>query len=431
MTTKLDIAMRVLISGAGIAGSTLAWFLAKNGARVTVLEKASALLPHGQNVDIQGTARQVVRMMGLTEEVLRRNTTEKGTKFIDPKGRPFAPFPVQKGASAVSMTSPYEILRADLAAIFYEAARDYPNVDYQFGTTVKRVISNDDRSVKVESSNGDVEEYDLLVAADGQWSKVRKQCFSPDSIDVIFRNMIAVYWTIPRVPSDDDWWNVYQALGSKIITLRPDPYGTIRAMLCRMPRNEAEKKEWLDAAKSDKKAQRDFLRKEFGNAGWQSQRLLDAMEEAPDFYFHVIEQIKMAKWSSNRVICLGDAAYAPSPLTGMGTSLAITGPYVLAGELSKLKPGESPTNALETYERTFRPFVDKVQDIPSWVPGVAYAETEIRRWIFSTFISTISRIASIPWVAKKFGDDGDQNDFPLPQYSTLNLETQSQEKLGS
>jgi 2-polyprenyl-6-methoxyphenol hydroxylase-like FAD-dependent oxidoreductase len=219
--------MHVLISGAGIAGPTLAWFLAKTGARITILEKNKIILPHGQNVDLQGSAVTAVRRMGLLDKVKQRNTKETGTQFIGPNGKPFAPFPVTEGSSA-SMTSEYEILRGDLASIFYEATKDHPNVDYVFDTTVKDVISNNDDSVKVELSNGEVLEFDLLVAADGQWSKVRKQCFSEESVKAVNLGMYAVYFTVPRVRSDNDLWNIYVALRSRVVAIRPDPYGRKR-----------------------------------------------------------------------------------------------------------------------------------------------------------------------------------------------------------
>jgi 2-polyprenyl-6-methoxyphenol hydroxylase-like FAD-dependent oxidoreductase len=216
--------MRVLISGAGIAGPTLAWFLANTGARVTIVEKCKSLLPHGQNVDLQGSAVTVVKRMGLLDEVKRRNTKETGTQFIGPNGKPFAAFPVTEGSSA-SLTSEYEILRGDLAMLLYEATQDHPNIDYVFNTTVKDVISNGNESVKVELSNGEVQEFDLLVAADGQWSKIRKQCFSAEAVKAVSSGMYAVYYTVPRVPKDNDMWNIYVALKSRVVTVRPDPYG--------------------------------------------------------------------------------------------------------------------------------------------------------------------------------------------------------------
>ena len=410
--------MRVLISGAGIAGPTLAWFLVKAGAHVTIVEKSHSLLPHGQNIDIQGSAISVVKKMGLMDEIRRWNTTEQGTQFLNPKGRPYAVFPVK----TASLTSEFEILRGDLAAILHNATKDHPNVNYLFDTTIKEVVSNDDNGVKVELSHGEVQEFDLLVAADGQWSRVRKQCFPPEYVNAVDKGLYAVYYTVPRLPSDNDWWNIYMALRSRNISLRPDPHGTIRAMFNLMPCNDVQKKAWMKASKSDRQTQEELLRREFTDAGWQAQRLLDAMDQAPDFYFHVIEQIKLSKWSISRVICLGDAAYAPTPLTGMGTSLAIIGAYVLAGELSKLKDGEHPSKALEAYENIFRPFVEESQKLPSFVPAIAHPETAWKRWIFQTFAWVLSKVVTIPWLAKRLDAYEKEETFPLPQYPSFNDE---------
>ena len=404
--------MRVLVSGAGIAGPALARCLAKFGTSVTIVEKSHVILPHGQAVDIQGSAVTAMKKLELLDQVKQCNTTEKGTRMIDPKGRPFASFPVQEGSSA-SFTSEYEILRGDLAAIFYKATKDHPNIEYLLGTRIKEVISNNEGNVNVELSDGKVHNYDLLVAADGQWSKLRKQCFPPECLTVVDKGMYAVGFTVPRLPSDTDWWNVYHALGSKIIALRPDPYGTTRALFSIMPCNDAQKRAWQAASRSDRQTQEELCRKEFTDSGWQAQRLLDAMGEAPDFYFQAVQQIRMTKWSNGRIICLGDTAYAPTPLTGMGTSLAITGAYMLAGELSKLEKGQHPSPALEAYERTFRPFVEQSQKIPSFIPAIAHPETAWKRWLLQSFLSVLSTVVAIPWIAKRAqNDDG----FALPQY---------------
>jgi 2-polyprenyl-6-methoxyphenol hydroxylase-like FAD-dependent oxidoreductase len=216
--------MHVLISGAGIAGPTLAWFLARTGAHITVLEKAKALFPHGQNVDLQGSAVTVVRRMGLLDEVRKNNTKETGTQFIGPKGKPFAPFPLSEGSSA-SPSSEFEILRGDLAAILHKATKDHPNIDYMFDTTITTVVSNNDSSVVVDLSDGKTREFDILVAADGQWSKVRKQCFSPKAVKATHMGLYAIYYTIPRIASDNYMWNIYVALRSRIVAIRPDPHG--------------------------------------------------------------------------------------------------------------------------------------------------------------------------------------------------------------
>ncbi|CZR51751.1 related to salicylate 1-monooxygenase [Phialocephala subalpina] len=412
--------MRVLISGAGIAGPALAWFLAKTGARITVVEKASSLLPHGQNVDITGSAITAVKKMGLMTEFRKYHTKECGTQLIDLNGKPFAPFPIKEGSTA-SFTSEFEILRGDLAKLFYEATKDHPNVNYLFGTTISKIISNDDVSVKVELSNGDMHESDLLVAADGQWSKVRKQVFPKEDITVVDKDMYVVYYTIPRLPIDNDWWNVYGALRSRVITLRPDPHGTIRAMFMLMPCNKTQKQAWQEASRSDRKTQQELVRREFADAGWQTQRFLDAMDSAPDFYFQACQQIKMKDWSKSRIVCVGDAAYAPTPLTGAGTTLAITGAYILAGELCKLEDGEHPSKALEAFENTFKPFVEQVQSIPFFIPAIAFPTSAWKIWVLQSCLSALSKFVATSWFAKRFGRTPESNDdgFPLPAYPDL------------
>lgn len=435
--------MHVLISGAGVAGPTFAWFLAKTGVRVTLFEKAASILPHGQNVDIQGAARTVVDRMGLTEEFLRNGTKEQGTRLIDPRGRPIAPFPVPKGDYGVSATSQCEILRADLAKLLWKATKDLPGVTYRFDTTVTKILANDDAAdnkdgkVTVEASDGNVEDYDLLVAADGQWSNVRKLVFGEgvaegsakgrdsktgeddgSKVRVVNYDMSVAYWTIPRLPEDDDWWNIYAALPAKLLALRPDPHGTIRAMVSCLPQSDAQKQEWSAVARKGRTAQEALVRKEFARTGWQAERLLAAMPSAPDFYLQLIQQIRMRRWYKNRVVCLGDAGYAPSPITGMGTSMAINGAYVLAGELSKLQPGEHPVKALEAYDTAYRPFVDEFQQVPPVLPTYVHPRTEFQRWLFQRMLAGFSRAVQIPWVLRRIGSV-EQEDYKLPSYPVM------------
>ncbi|CRG84220.1 hypothetical protein PISL3812_01535 [Talaromyces islandicus] len=415
--------MRVLISGAGVSGPTLAWFLAKTGASITVVEKREAILPHGQNVDLKGSAITVIKKMGLLDRVRQSNTTEKGTQFVDSKGQPFASFPVKDGFSA-SLSSEFEILRGDLAAILYETSRECPSVKYFFGTTIKEVILNDDKTVRVKFSHGVVEDFDLLVAADGQSSEIRQQCFPAECVNVIDQGMYAVYWTVPRLSSDNDWWNIYIALRSRIITLRPDPYGTIRAMFTRMPCNRDEEMAWLEASKNGKQAQQELLKEDFADAGWQSHRLLNEIEGAPDFYFQVLQQIQMSKWSNARVVCIGNAAYAPSPVAGGGTSLAIIGAYILAGELSKINRNGHPSKAFEAYETIYRPFVEEEQKVPAFVPKIAHPETGWHRWLLHSGLwvlsKGLSKLAAVPRLGNNF-DQNSRDNFPLPYYPTLDI----------
>ena len=412
--------MHVLISGAGIAGPTLAWYLAKAGIRSTVMEKAPKLLAQGQNIDIQGSAVFVVRKMGLLDQVREMNTKEQGTQFVDTNGKPYAQFLIGNGNTA-SPTSEYEILRGDLATILYKATANNPLVEYRFGTTVRKVISNDEAAVEVELDDGKVERYDLLVAADGQWSKLRTECFPADYIRVIDTGLYSAWWTLPRISADNDLWNVYVGLNSKLMSVRPDPHGTVRALVHCMPTAGIQTKAWRETSRSGKKAQQELIYKEFTGLGWQADRFLQGMTTASDFYFQAVQQIKLSKWSVSRVVCLGDAGYAPTPLTGMGTSLAINGAYVLAGELSKLQNTEPISAALMAYENKYRPFVEEAQKIP-FAPGLFHPGTATKRWMLETFIWTFSKLVAaakvVPWLGSKVNKPTGE-DFPLPSYAAF------------
>ncbi|MCO5585457.1 hypothetical protein L7F22_039390 [Adiantum nelumboides] len=416
--------MRVLISGAGIAGPILAYHLSKGiNAQVTVLERSEKLLAQGQNIDIRGTAMKVIRNMGLYEELKKRNTTEIGCQFVTGKGKPIASFPVWiEGVETKcpSPTSEYEILRGDLADMLYQSTIHDKNIQYKFSVTVEKVLENNENSVKVLLSNGEEIEYDIVVAADGQWSKLRKQCFDAEDLQVIDKNMYIGYWTAPRDSTDTDWWRIYHATKSRLISLRPDPYGTIRPMFSKMPTTEEEKEKWRKISRShDRSAQIELLKEEFSDAGYEADRLMKSLDKAEDFYFQAVSQIRMKRWSVNRVVCIGDAAYAPTPLTGMGTPLAILGAYVLAGELSLLKKDENPITALKEYENAFKPFVAKIQEVPSFVPGIMHPKSWFGIAILHFVFWTLCKIFTQPFIARKFPEGEDDEDYKLKEYPIL------------
>ncbi|KAJ1030844.1 hypothetical protein NDA18_002074 [Ustilago nuda] len=419
--------MRVLISGAGIAGPTLAHFLSRFGTQVTIVEKASTMLTQGHNIDVHGTALNIINQMGLLTELKKRNTTEMGTRFLDENGKVFADFPVE--GTVGSPTSPFEILRGDLADFLYQATRQDGNIDYLFATTITEVVENSEEKVRVKLSNSKEEEYDLLVAADGQWSPIRKAVFPTDAVQVINKGCYCVYATVPRTNADSDYWDIHQALRSRALHTRPDNHGTLRFFITTMPPTPAQKQAWDSAARShNRKTQMDLVRSELADIPYgPAPRLLEGMAEAKDLYFQTVSQIRLSKWSKNRVICLGDTAYAPTPFTGMGTSLAINGAYLLAGHLSQLKEGEHPRRAFEEYEKEFKPFVQEIQNIPWFVPGIAHPQYAWTRWLFKRFIATMAWFVKIPYLAKKYGPKDkkypeglvDDLDAPYPQFSRL------------
>ncbi|MEO0854707.1 MAG: FAD-dependent monooxygenase, partial [Cyanobacteria bacterium J06648_11] len=159
---------KVLISGASIAGPVTAFWLARHGFEVVVVERAESLRLGGQNIDISDAARDVITSMGLEERVRERHTGEKGLQFVDSNDRPCGSYPAGKNGS---WTREIEILRGDLAEILVDATRD--TAEYRFGDSIESVISLED-STQVRFASGAEEEFDCLIAADGMNSTTRK-----------------------------------------------------------------------------------------------------------------------------------------------------------------------------------------------------------------------------------------------------------------
>ena len=346
-------ASRALVSGAGIAGLTTAYWLARIGWDVDVLERADAFRDGGQNIDIRGAAREVLTEMGLEEQVRRHGTTEEGTSIVDGGGRAVARFPVEDPDGP---TAELEILRGDLARIILGALPGRATV--RFGDRIDD-IADHGRQVEVTLRSGTTGRYDALIVAEGVRSRTRDLVFGP----AVTRRELGVdmaYGTIARTADDDRWWRWYSAEGGRQITLRPDNAGTTRATLAFTSRGRNLADLPLDQARTE-------LHRTFHDAGWQAGRVLDGFASSADVYLDHLTQITMPTWSAGRVCVTGDAAWCVTPLGGGGTSLAMVGGYVLAAYL-----GQDPDKAFGRYEEWMRPLIEAAQKLPPGAPGLFY-----------------------------------------------------------
>ncbi|MCX4679095.1 FAD-dependent monooxygenase [Streptomyces sp. NBC_01433] len=180
--------------------------------------------------------------------------------------------------------------------------------------------------------------------------------------------LTTAYFTIPGEPRDGRWARWYNAPEGRVVTLRPDNRGTTRASLSFLSRPHGDEQH----EKLVPEAQKQLLHRIFREAGWETARVLAAMDTAPDFCLDCVSQVRMPRWSHGRVAVLGDAGYCPSPLSGMGTSLAFTGAYALAGELAHHAHHEQ---AFTRYEEVLRPYAERAKDLPPGVPRVAVPRT--------------------------------------------------------
>ncbi|MET1005465.1 MAG: FAD-dependent monooxygenase [Propionibacteriaceae bacterium] len=352
-----------LVSGASIAGLTTAYWLARTGWDVEVVERFDEFRAGGQNVDVRGTAHDVIAKMGITDQVRAHNTTEEGTSYIGGRGQ------VLGGISADQEqdgpTAELEILRGDLAKIVLDALPS--TVTIRYGDRISH-LENRHASVYTEFASGTRSDYELVVIAEGVRSKTRDLVFG-DQVDKRELGLQMAYGTIPRTAADDRWWRWYTASGRRGITLRPDNVGTTRATLAYIDREQSISELSVEEAKQK-------LAHVFADVGWEASRITNGFAQSADVYMDSLTQIRMPHWSNGRIVVTGDSAWCVTPLGGGGTAIALTGGYVLAAYLSQADVDDY-TEALQKYEQWMRPLVSGVQDLPKGVPDLFYPNSRV------------------------------------------------------
>lgn len=346
----------ILVTGASVAGPTLAYWLARQGMAVTVVERAPEFRDGGQTIDVRGAGKVVAQRMGLESAIRARSTHEDGIRFVDEQDRTRA----EIGIGAFDGNGPVaelEILRGELARLLIEHGRS--TVEYRFGDSIA-ALEDLPHGVKVRFAQGGEEMFDLVIAAEGVGSPTRKLVFG-DEVRRRSFDLYTAYFTIPRAPGDARQMRWFNATGGLSVCVRPDNLGTSRALLSFQ--EAANGYEKLPPAR-----QKTLLKEKFAGLKWETPRILAALDDAPDLYLDQISQVKMARWSKGRIALVGDAAYCASPISGMGTSLGMCGAYVLAGELGR---HDDHAQAFAAYETIMRPYVDQAQDVPLFAPRLA------------------------------------------------------------
>ncbi|MBE2991418.1 tryptophan-rich sensory protein [Sphingomonas sp. CFBP 13603] len=379
---------QILITGASVAGNTAAWWLGRAGFDVTVVERASGFRDGGQNIDVRGSGREVLRRMGLEQAALDAGTGEEGTAWVDSDGRIVAQF-LTAEMEADGPTAEMEILRGDLARLLYEPAAEH--AAYRFGDSVTAMEQTDEAAF-VTFASGSTERYDAVIVAEGVGSATRGLVF-PNENAPRWMDLTIAYCTIPRAYGDDRLWRWYNATEGRSVSLRPDRHGTTRAMLS-VQQPPGDEQDWSTAR------QKAWLRERFTDAGWQSARVLDGMDATDDFYFDVLRQVRMTRWSKGRVVLTGDAAWCATPIAGIGTTLAITGAYVLAAEMAR---SEDVATAFAAYEQAMRPMVDDAQGVPKIAPRLMNPHSRLGIRLLHGVLGMASRPAVRGTVGKLFG----------------------------
>jgi 2-polyprenyl-6-methoxyphenol hydroxylase-like FAD-dependent oxidoreductase len=352
---------RVLISGGSVAGPALAFWLSRYGYEVTVVERAAGIRPGGYAVDFRGTGMRVLERMGLVAEVKKYQTRSGSITMVNEDGKVVATLP--DGFTSGEL----EIQRGDLARVLYEATRH--GAEYVFDDSIQSMTHTTD-DVDVTFTSGKRGTFDIVVGADGLHSNVRAIAFGEESAFVKHMGYHIAIFTMPDFLQLGDAGRYFVQLGKRVGCFGTGNDGTAKASFY----FASEKS---DYDRGDMASQKSLLRETYANVKWEAGRMLEMMDAAPDFYFDSLSQVKMESWSKDRVVLLGDAASCASPMAGMGTSIAMVGAYVLAGELKTAGGGHG--KAFANYEAAMREFVNEAQKMAE---GVSWfiPQTRLKLW---------------------------------------------------
>ncbi|MBM3183834.1 MAG: hypothetical protein FJZ64_00830 [Chlamydiae bacterium] len=323
----------VLISGAGIAGLTLAYWLKKQGFTPTIIEKHPFLRKGGYKVDVRGAALEVAKRMGIYPSLLDENVNIQRAQFITSDHKIFE---LDGDILGFCSKEDLEINRFDLCQILLKAVGE---IEIIFDDS----ITHFDEKVHFEKHKPRT--FDLVIGADGAHSKVRRLAFGEDARFLMENGVRFCVFPIP---------NLFGLNRSEIVYFNQGKFAAAYAVNHHSYACLAFKPK-KNPLFSDAKA---VFEEHFKNLGWEIPRLIQEMKANNDCYFGSTTQTRMPFWSKGNIALVGDAAYSAQ---GIGTSFAMVGAYILARELGRA--GGDYAAAFSQYEKSMRKFVEKGQDI--------------------------------------------------------------------
>ncbi|KAL8681137.1 MAG: hypothetical protein Q9186_002730 [Xanthomendoza sp. 1 TL-2023] len=399
-----------------------AYWLAKAGAHVTVIERFPKLRTNRQAIDIGTTGVTVMRKIPGMEAAVRAKTTQmEGISIVRDDGRPYGTIQATGNPDQQSLVSEYEIFRGDLAQILFDLTKDNENVRYVFGEQIASVQHSERENgpIKVEVMNGlTTSDYDLVVACDGATSRTRAMGFGGsvrDHVDSV--NCWAAYFSIEEdLIQGSNLGHGYSAVGGRFLAIGNDPAGGSRITLMGIHQlnNRDVTLPFREALQQGEEPLKRFIAQHYQGGGWKTKQVMDATMSSSDFYASEMVQVRVPSLYKERLVLVGDAGYAPGP-TGTGTTLAMTGAYVLAGEICKHR-GDLAAG-LRGYEERMRPILDDMQKMSPRFLGFVAPQTAWGLWLRNNIFAFIAWTNILEHAQKMFGSAFASTDkYGLPDY---------------
>lgn len=371
---------KVLISGAGIAGCTLAWWLDRYGYDVTVVEHAAEPRRGGYVLDFWGLGYEVADRMGLVAELRALDLAVEEFRIVDTRGRRVSGID-QRALGELTGGRVFSLQRSALAKTLYEAVKD--KVAIRFGDSVTALEQAPD-AVSVRFRHAQPAQFDLVIGADGLHSAIRTIAMGVEPGFEHFLGYCVGAFTAKGYPHRDPHAYVtYGEPGRQIwrITMADD----ISVFLLVFADVEPP-----HGAIDDPARQKQILMQRYAGCGWEGPEVLRALEGATDLYFDRVSQISVPRWSAGRIALIGDACACPSLLAGEGSAMAMAEACTLAGELDAA--GGNHAQAFASFERLLRPYVERKQRAArgfasSFVPRSAFG-----LWARNFVIEAVGRL---------------------------------------
>jgi 2-polyprenyl-6-methoxyphenol hydroxylase-like FAD-dependent oxidoreductase len=393
--------MRILISGVGIAGPTLAYWLLRAGFAPTLVEQAPRLRTGGYVIDFWGAGFEVADRMGLVPALRERGYDVGEVRLVDGRGRRVGGFPVDAFRRATEGRF-VSVARGELASLLHGALGG--RVETILGDSIVG-LEDDGREVHVRFARGPARTFDLVVGADGLHSAVRRLTFDDEAhVERYLGCGVAAFENSGYRPRDEGVYVMHLGIGQQVarFSLRRD-----RTMFLFIWREPSKADGEVDLA-----ARKALLRARFGGFDWESPAILDAMDAAEELYFERLSQIRMPAWSRGRVALVGDAAACPTLLAGEGSALAMAGAYVLAGELADAHGDHA--RAFARYDQRLHALCEAKQDA-----ALRFLDSFAPRSRLALLLQTMgSRVLAVPWLGDRLARSW-LDPIELPTYASL------------